>query len=150
MSAGSTVSSVTSAISNSSVRAAPDVRTPGSPASPSEEPRSTSAQAVALSEAAEADLAAALLLRVHSAIPDVADHTQISSLANLVKTFRASVTVKDRTYRLRRYKSCFTGVDAVRTLIAIGAAQTIEEALIVGNNLIADQIIEHGLLSWPS
>ncbi|KAK1860647.1 hypothetical protein I4F81_003235 [Pyropia yezoensis] len=98
MSAGSTVSSVTSAISNSSVRAAPD----------------------------------------------------ISSLANLVKTFRASVTVKDRTYRLRRYKSCFTGVDAVRTLIAIGAAQTIEEALIVGNNLIADQIIEHGLLSWPS
>lgn len=72
-----------------------------------------------------------------------AARTQISSLEELVEAFRAAVTVKDRTYRLRRYKACFTGVDAVRTLIAIGAAVTIEEALTVGNDLVAHHVIEH-------
>lgn len=81
--------------------------------------------------------------RVRSISPSAAGRTQISSLEDLVKTFRASVTVKDRTYRLRRYKACFTGIDAVRTLIAIGAALTIEEALKVGNDLVAHNVIEH-------
>jgi len=60
-----------------------------------------------------------------------------------VRAFRAGVMVKDRTYRLRRYRACFTGVDAVRTLVMMGAAATIEEALAVGNALMARGIFVH-------
>lgn len=84
-----------------------------------------------------------MVRRVRSVSISAAARTQISSLEELVEAFRAAVTVKDRTYRLRRYKACFTGVDAVRTLIAIGAAVTIEEALTVGNDLVAHHVIEH-------
>lgn len=96
-----------------------------------------------MSEAHNADPPQALVRRVRSVSISAAARTQISSLEELVEAFRAAVTVKDRTYRLRRYKACFTGVDAVRTLIAIGAAVTIEEALTVGNDLVAHHVIEH-------
>lgn len=141
MSAGSTMS-ITSALSSSSTGAARDERALGSPVITSEQPQPASALTVGLTEAGDAATLPALVRLSGAATPVDLVQTQISS-QDLVKAFRANVTVKDRTYRLRRYKACFTGVDAVRTLIAIGAAQTIEEALIVGNNLVADHVIEH-------
>lgn len=138
-SAASTMSSITSAVSSSSARGVPDAHAPCSPAPMSEVSQQPHVPGVAT---ADADPPGTLIRRVRSVTPE-AERSQISELADLVKAFRASVTVKDRTYRLRRYKACFTGVDAVRTLITIGAAPTIEGALAVGNELIAHQLIEH-------
>ncbi|GAB0495832.1 hypothetical protein MMPV_007139 [Pyropia vietnamensis] len=132
------MSSITSALSSTSADGATDERARRS----SEQRQPTQALTVSLSAAGEADLPRTLVRLARLSTPADSDRMQILS-PGLVEAFRANVTVKDRTYRLRRYKACFTGIDAVRTLIAIGAAQTIEEALTVGNNLVADHVIEH-------
>ena len=63
----------------------------------------------------------------------------------LVTAFRSKVKVKDRSYRLKTYKSCFTGEEAVKALLTLDDCQTVDDALTVGNGLMAHGVFEHVL-----
>lgn len=67
----------------------------------------------------------------------------------LVAAFRSRVVVKDRTYRLKTYKACFTGEDAVRALRTLDDCTTVDDALTVGNGLMAHGVFEHVLREHP-
>lgn len=67
----------------------------------------------------------------------------------LVSSFRSKVVVKDRTYHLKTYKACFTGEDAVRALRTLDDCNSVDDALTVGNGLMAHGVFEHVLREHP-
>lgn len=67
----------------------------------------------------------------------------------LVSSFRSKVVIKDRTYHLKTYKSCFTGEDAVRALRTLDDINSVDDALTVGNGLMAHGVFEHVLREHP-
>ncbi|KAI0558630.1 methylglyoxal synthase [Gracilaria domingensis] len=67
----------------------------------------------------------------------------------LVAKFRANVSVKDRRYRLNKYKQCFVGMEAIDWLVNSGHAKTRSEAVDVGERMrhmgLFDHVVfEHG------
>jgi hypothetical protein len=55
----------------------------------------------------------------------------------------AAVEVCDRTYLFRTYSECFLGSEAVSALIALGHADSIEKAETLGNELVAEKLMQH-------
>jgi hypothetical protein len=54
---------------------------------------------------------------------------------DLADEFRSRVIVKDRKWRLKTYRKCFVGSEAVDMLITAGHAKTREEAVLLGRRL---------------
>lgn len=66
-----------------------------------------------------------------------------SSFLALGEQLYRVLDIKDRTYHLKTYKSCFLGSDCVALLIALGHARTIEQAEALGDSLITMGVIQH-------
>ena len=67
-----------------------------------------------------------------------------SHFDELLKSLRAGVEVKDRKYRLKTYKECFVGTDAVDYLIESDAAKSRQDAVRLVQPLVTDyHQIEH-------
>lgn len=54
-----------------------------------------------------------------------------------------SIEIKDRSYRMKSYKQCFVGMDAVRFLVSHGYARNVEAAELVGNRMMKMGIFRH-------
>lgn len=67
----------------------------------------------------------------------------VKQLIALAEAFRAGVDVKDRYHRLKSYKSCFVGSEAVSWLIEHKHADTREEAVALGLQLFDAGIFYH-------
>eukprot|EP00984_Skeletonema_dohrnii_P005765 scaffold2037_cov87-Skeletonema_dohrnii-CCMP3373.AAC.7 len=66
------------------------------------------------------------------------------ALDQIAARFKAGVTVKDRTYRLSKYPSCFVGKEAVDFMINDGLTTTRDEAVLLGQSIMAELgIFEH-------
>eukprot|EP00168_Porphyra_purpurea_P020964 TRINITY_DN906_c0_g1_i8.p1 TRINITY_DN906_c0_g1~~TRINITY_DN906_c0_g1_i8.p1 ORF type:complete len:556 (+),score=191.83 TRINITY_DN906_c0_g1_i8:201-1868(+) len=74
-----------------------------------------------------------------------ADKAADVAFDKLVTAFRSMVTVKDRTYRLKSYKACFTGEEAVKALLTLDDCKTVDDALTIGNELMVHGVFEHVL-----
>jgi Domain found in Dishevelled, Egl-10, and Pleckstrin (DEP) len=68
-----------------------------------------------------------------------------ASLEDIANNFRANVDIKDRKYRLKTFKQCFIGSEAVDYLLETGHAQTREDAVMLGRSLAHEfHLFEHG------
>jgi pyruvate/2-oxoglutarate dehydrogenase complex dihydrolipoamide dehydrogenase (E3) component len=66
------------------------------------------------------------------------------TLDQIAARFKAGVTVKDRTYRLSKYPSCFVGKEAVDFMINDGLTTTRDEAVQLGQCIMTELgIFEH-------
>ena len=66
------------------------------------------------------------------------------ALDQIAARFKAGVTVKDRTYRLSKYPSCFVGKEAVDFMINDGLTTSRDEAVQLGQCIMAELgIFEH-------
>jgi hypothetical protein len=66
------------------------------------------------------------------------------SLDEIAESFRKGVELKDRKYFLTTYKQCFIGSEAVDFLVQSGAAESREDAVMLGNALSAEyHLFEH-------
>ena len=66
------------------------------------------------------------------------------ALDQIAGRFKAGVTVKDRTYRLSKYPSCFVGKEAVDFMINDGLTTTRDEAVQLGQCIMTELgIFEH-------
>ncbi|CAN8075128.1 unnamed protein product [Agarophyton chilense] len=61
----------------------------------------------------------------------------------LIAKFRASVSVKDRRYRLNKYKQCFVGHEATDWLVNEGHAKNRREAVDVGERMRHMGVFDH-------
>lgn len=68
---------------------------------------------------------------------------QQEDLDCVAQELRTNISVKDRRHILNVYKSCFIGSDAVKSLINMKRAQSEDEAVQLGNLLIANNLIFH-------
>ena len=64
-----------------------------------------------------------------------------TDLEAIAKQMQSGLTIKDRTFRLRRYTECFVGSEAVEWMISSGVAGDIDEAVALGNKLMAARAI---------
>lgn len=70
--------------------------------------------------------------------------TADEALDQIAARFKAGVTVKDRTYRLTKYPSCFVGNEAVDFMINDGLSTTRDEAVQLGQCIMTELgIFEH-------
>jgi len=67
----------------------------------------------------------------------------IKDIDALADSFKKNVTVSDRRYRLKTYKQCFLGKEAVDYLVKSGAAPSRADALKVGKALQAANLFRH-------
>ena len=67
------------------------------------------------------------------------DH-QLDEIAAL---FKKNVSLEDRKYRLKTYKDCFIGQEAVDYLVSSGQAPTREDAVALGRALQGTHLFEH-------
>ena len=51
--------------------------------------------------------------------------------------------IKDRKWRLKTFKNCFIGEEAIKEIINLKFATSIQEAIVFGNKLIQNDIIKH-------
>ena len=56
---------------------------------------------------------------------------------------RPNLDIQNRTYRLKKYKQCFIGHEAIPIIIDLGIADTENQAITFCNQLISLKIIEH-------
>jgi hypothetical protein len=69
---------------------------------------------------------------------------------DLADEFRSMVIVKDRKWRLKTYRNCFVGSEAVDMLISSGHAKTREEAVLLGRRLgQVEGLFEHVCADHP-
>lgn len=64
-------------------------------------------------------------------------------LVALVNKLRTAVTVKDRSYRLQKYKRCFVAEELVKWLCEEGYVQDANEAVAIGNTLLDAGLFAH-------
>lgn len=57
-------------------------------------------------------------------------------LTPIASAMHRAIVVKDRSYRLKKYKQCFLGQDVVAWLLSSGNCVDIEDALRIGNEMI--------------
>eukprot|EP00753_Platysulcus_tardus_P010728 PLAT300.1.p1 GENE.PLAT300.1~~PLAT300.1.p1 ORF type:complete len:683 (+),score=331.18 PLAT300.1:33-2051(+) len=67
----------------------------------------------------------------------------VDDLPALADRLRAGISVEDRSWRLRSFKRCFLGTDAVTWLIEDGVASDVEDAVAIGNMLAAVGLLQH-------
>jgi hypothetical protein len=65
------------------------------------------------------------------------------SLFDIATELRRNVEVSERTYYFRAFEECFVGSEAVSALISLGHADSVEEAELLGNALVAKQLMMH-------
>ena len=58
----------------------------------------------------------------------------------LVKEFQQGIEIKNRKYKLKTYKHCFIGSEAVQWLVDHHWARSREEAVVVGNLLLSKYV----------
>eukprot|EP01084_Bolivina_argentea_P102235 183190_1 len=63
-------------------------------------------------------------------------------IANATK-LKQNVQIKNRMYKLKPYKNCFIGDEAVKTIIELNIASNTDKAISFGNLLIKNNIIKH-------
>lgn len=67
-----------------------------------------------------------------------------ASLEHIANNFRANVDIKDRKYRLKTFKQCFIGTEAVDYLLETGHAQSRDDAVQLGRSLAHEfHLFEH-------
>jgi hypothetical protein len=66
-----------------------------------------------------------------------------AALALDFKRFKSLVSVLDRKWRLRIFKQCFVGSEAVAALIASGTCENEAQALAYGNALMKAGYFDH-------
>ena len=66
-----------------------------------------------------------------------------ASIESKAKSLRQVLSIKTRRLKLKSYKNCFTGSDAIQKLIELKLAKDITQAVEFGNQLIISNIIEH-------
>ncbi|EGD80540.1 mercuric reductase [Salpingoeca rosetta] len=66
-------------------------------------------------------------------------------LDSIVMRLEQGLEVKDRRYRLKSYKNCFVGSDAVALMMSSGITNTEEDAVLLGNVLLDAGYIAHVL-----
>jgi hypothetical protein len=64
-------------------------------------------------------------------------------LSDIAAKFKNNVKLLDRSYRLKTYKQCFVGSEAVDYLVNSGATASREDAVLLGNAFIEMHMIEH-------
>jgi hypothetical protein len=64
--------------------------------------------------------------------------TRSGLLGEKADLFKGCVDVRDRTYRLQKYKSCFIGTEAVNAMVFSGLAQSRQEAVDLGRTLASE------------
>eukprot|EP00884_Botryococcus_braunii_P000010 jgi/Botrbrau1/10009/Bobra.0012s0097.1 len=67
----------------------------------------------------------------------------VQQLTELAGRMRQGIKIKDRMYRLKKYTSCFVGLDAVQWLIRSGAAADESEAILLGNQMLQLGLLYH-------
>jgi pyruvate/2-oxoglutarate dehydrogenase complex dihydrolipoamide dehydrogenase (E3) component len=84
-------------------------------------------------------------------VSSTTDPNTTSTLNDIAEDFKKHVTVADRTYRLKTYKECFIGSEAVDYLLASGVATTRSDAVQIGQGLMDDPfyIFEHVARDHP-
>jgi hypothetical protein len=66
-------------------------------------------------------------------------------LREIAAKFKENVKLSDRSYRLKTYKQCFVGSEAVDYLVQSGITATREDAVLLGNAFVEMHMIEHVL-----
>lgn len=67
----------------------------------------------------------------------------LDELERLSGMLKSILDIKDRTWRFRKYRKCFTGKDAVRKMIGIGMVRNETQALELGNMMLQAGIFHH-------
>jgi Domain found in Dishevelled, Egl-10, and Pleckstrin (DEP) len=70
-------------------------------------------------------------------------------LEDIAQQFKKNIKLADRSYRLKTYKQCFVGSEAVDYLVQSGATATRDDAVLLGNAFIEMHLIEHVLRDHP-
>jgi hypothetical protein len=70
-------------------------------------------------------------------------------LDEIAEKFKNNVKLSDRSYRLKTYKQCFVGSEAVDYLVHSGATSNREDAVVLGNAFLEMHLIEHVLRDHP-
>jgi hypothetical protein len=71
-------------------------------------------------------------------------NTDFVPISEIAESMRKSIRTANHTYRLRTFKNCFTGVDAVDFLVSFGFAGSREEAVELGRKLEKEtKLFEH-------
>lgn len=65
------------------------------------------------------------------------------TLAELTEKFRKGLEIKTRKWMTKSYEKCFVGLEAVEFMVKEGIAKTKEEAIEIGQLLVASNIIKH-------
>jgi len=68
---------------------------------------------------------------------------QEKSLKEVAEKMMTGVEIKDRIYHFKTYNSCFLGSDAVQWMIDNDVAKTVEDALLVGQQMMDDRLLYH-------
>jgi hypothetical protein len=64
-------------------------------------------------------------------------------LKEIATKFKENVKIADRSYRLKTYKQCFVGNEAVDYLVDSGATISREDAVVLGKALMEMRLFEH-------
>ncbi|KNC87203.1 hypothetical protein SARC_00680 [Sphaeroforma arctica JP610] len=73
------------------------------------------------------------------------DETQFRNtpMVDIIAALKAGVNIRDRKKKFRTYRSCFSGVNAVNTMMDLKFARDKEEAVVLGNLLMKMNYIRH-------
>ncbi|ETO01664.1 hypothetical protein RFI_35776 [Reticulomyxa filosa] len=66
-----------------------------------------------------------------------------NQLEAVTKLLREQLEIKDRKWYLTTYKTCFVGSEAVSLLVSSGVAKTREQAVELGNLMLAANVFRH-------
>ncbi|GMH39912.1 hypothetical protein BSKO_07816 [Bryopsis sp. KO-2023] len=75
-------------------------------------------------------------------MPEAADY-QDEFMAKIAEQLITNLTIKDRSFRMKTYKNCFLGSDAVGFLTSMGYAKGDADAIALGDRLIDMGILHH-------
>ena len=70
--------------------------------------------------------------------------TQVDS-DEIARAIRENVEIKDRRFRMQTYEKCFVGSEACDWMVGSGLASDYEQAVLIGNMLLADGVFHHVL-----
>lgn len=74
---------------------------------------------------------------------EIIDRYPKEELERVGALMRQNVIVKDRTYHFKRYANVFLGKELVTWLIENGHATTVDEAILVGDYFLSNNVFHH-------
>ncbi|CEM14661.1 unnamed protein product [Vitrella brassicaformis CCMP3155] len=80
---------------------------------------------------------------VESADESICQFDDKQMVQDLADQIRAKLEIRDRRYHLTTYTKCFLGSDAVKWLMGNGHAETVEDALLVGQLMMDQGMFAH-------